>query len=431
MMAAAQPPTLLTGRVLFLARVAWVVMVLFIVTLYIVGIPLRFAELQTPCRASEQICIENGVLPSSMLKDLERNGLSREFWASYLVALNLISAGVWLTVGTIIFARKSDHAMALFTALFLATFGAGIISSAPLETLAAVYPVWRLPVKSVIFLGNALSALFAFLFPNGRFVPRWTRWLALAWIALSVPVYYFPDTPFNYENLPDVINITIFVCFLASFVGAQVIRYRRVSNPTERQQTKWVVFGLCVAIVGFLAPILIVTADPGLERQVLPLMLLNACIYGFMLLIPISFGVAILRSRLWDIDFLIRRTVTYALLTGSLLIVYFGSVIVLQRLFSSITEAGPNQLVTVVSTLAIAALFVPLRHRIQELIDRRFYRKKYDAQQVLNDFANTVRDETDLEKLTERLIQVVDQTMQPRSVQLWLKPSDDQVSLKK
>jgi hypothetical protein len=139
------------------------------------------------------------------------------------------------------------------------------------------------------------------------------------------------------------------------------------------------------------------------------------------LTLPIGITVSILRYRLWDIDVIIRRTATYGLVTGALVLIYFGSVVALQRILSGVTGSAQNEIVTVLSTLAIAALFVPLRNRIQNAIDKRFNRNKYDAQQVLSDFAHTMRDETDLEKLTGRLMQVVDETMQPRSISVWLK----------
>src|SRR4030095_2398563 len=131
--------------------------------------------------------------------------------------------------------------------------------------------------------------------------------------------------------------------------------------------------------------------------------------------LPIVLVIAVWRDRLFDIDILIRRTLTYSILIVLLAMVYFASVIVLQQMFATVSNQR-SELVTVLSTLAIAALFVPLRNRIQDGIDKRFYRKKYDAQQVLQAFGETVRDETDLEKLTGKLIEVVNETMQPKSV---------------
>jgi hypothetical protein len=139
---------------------------------------------------------------------------------------------------------------------------------------------------------------------------------------------------------------------------------------------------------------------------------------------PVTVMISILQFRLWDIDVVIRRTLQYSALTGALALVYLASVVLMQSLFRATTGQGANPLVTVVSTLAIAALFLPLRRWVQDVIDRRFYRRKYDAQKVLAEFAATCRDETDIEKLTARLVEVVQETMQPEHVGLWLKDSN-------
>ena len=141
------------------------------------------------------------------------------------------------------------------------------------------------------------------------------------------------------------------------------------------------------------------------------------------LLFPISFAIAVLRYRLWDIDILINRALVYGVLTGLLALIYFSSVILLQSIFRRLTGQGQSEAVTVISTLAIAALFVPLQRRVQAGIDRRFYRSKYDAAKTLAAFSATLRDEVDLEQLGERLIAVVEQTMQPAYVSLWIKPT--------
>ena len=139
-----------------------------------------------------------------------------------------------------------------------------------------------------------------------------------------------------------------------------------------------------------------------------------------MLAIPLAIGIAILRYRLWDIDLIIRKTLQYALLTGLLALVYFGSVILLQSLVENLTgERSP--LVIVLSTLAIAALFNPLRIHVQDFIDRRFYRRKYNAEQALTQFAATTRDEVDMQKLTAALLDVVEESMKPEKTSLWLK----------
>jgi hypothetical protein len=298
----------------------------------------------------------------------------------------------------------------------------GLETSVP-DAVVLAQPFWWAPTRVLALIGSATFALFFYLFPSGSFVPPWTRWLALAWTMTFAASAFLPDTALNINNQP-IVLVTVFIGgFFASFVYSQVYRYRRVSTPTERLQTKWVVAAVVVGITGFCIALgTIMTArDPSTQVPMSPLYLLadfGFAAFGYVM--PLALGIAVLRYRLWDIDILIRRTLTYALVTALLALVFFGSVIVLQQLFANLTGSGQNELVTVLSTLAIAALFVPLRNRIQSFIDRGFYRKKYDAQQVLNDFATTVRDETDLEKLTARLMQVVDETMRPRSVSLWL-----------
>jgi len=151
-------------------------------------------------------------------------------------------------------------------------------------------------------------------------------------------------------------------------------------------------------------------------------MAFSTLVYGFLSLIPLSIGVAVLRSRLYDIDVVINRALVYGLLTVTLLLVYLGGVVGLQYAFRALTGSN-SQLAVVASTLAIAALFVPVRRRVQALIDQRFYRRKYDARKTLEEFGARLRDETNLEALDADLVSVVRETVQPTHVSLWLRSS--------
>jgi hypothetical protein len=211
------------------------------------------------------------------------------------------------------------------------------------------------------------------------------------------------------------------VGLLVSILVAQVYRYRQVSSQVERQQTKWVVFGMSITVIVFvLLTLLIDIPLPIIHPGPLSYLIVGTVYQVFILLIPLSIAFAILRSQLWDIDILINRTLVYGTLTALLALAYFGLIFGLQYLLRGIINQN-NDVVIVVSTLAIAALFQPLRHRIQAIIDRRFYRRKYDAAKIVEAFSATLRNEVDLDQLREQLLNVVQETMKPAHVSLWLR----------
>ena len=214
---------------------------------------------------------------------------------------------------------------------------------------------------------------------------------------------------------------------LFTLVGilAQVYRYQKVSSSSERQQTKWVVVG----IVGFIfveAISLILFFLIPATRQPGALRLFFVLVFGPLLLagatlIPVTLTFAVLRYRLWDINFIVRRTLAYTLLTAVLVLAYSVSVTAFQALFISIS-GQESPIAIVISTLIIAALFSPLRGRLQGIIDRHFFRSKYDADQALAHFASSVRNEVDVRMLTADLVHVLRETLQPETVSVWIKP---------
>ena len=406
-----QPAATLRGRWLLLARVAWVALTAIVIGFHVAGIPYLYAR---------QIGSFFGRLTPEQVRVFKNLGLTPEFYAAYAVAVPVGTMLVFTTIATVIFWRRSEDRMALFSAFMFVVFGGAALTSGVPQTLAAAHPTLWFPVHLLDYLGQVAFVTFFYLFPNGRFVPRWTRWLAIAVALLYVPDIFFPGSSL------DILGGPVFIGFLISLVVAQVYRYRWVSGPVERQQTKWVVSGVAVALVGFAT--LLTLANLVLSPESMgPLIELVAvtCVYGLIALIPLSIGVAILRSGLYEIDIIINRTLVYGALTLMLALVYVGGVTATQAVFTALTgQVEQPQLAIVVSTLVIAALFNPLRRRIQSFIDRRFYRKKYDARKTLEGFSARLREETDLDALSDELAGVVRETMQPAHVSIWLRPDE-------
>jgi hypothetical protein len=201
-----------------------------------------------------------------------------------------------------------------------------------------------------------------------------------------------------------------------------VFRWRR-SRGQERQQLKWLVYVVAVTVAAGLGGVTswYVQDDiPGAWSYATVLSLVSA-LAGVVIGVPVAMSIAILKYRLYDIDRIINRTLVYGALTAALVLVYIGSVVLLQSVFRVLTR-GDSQLVIVASTLAIAALFNPLRRRVQAFVDRRFYRRKYDAAKTLEAFSTQLKDETDLDALSNDLVSVVQETMQPAHVSVWLRP---------
>jgi hypothetical protein len=352
-------------------------------------------------------------------------------------------------VGALIASRRPHNpigwiclAVGLFWMLNIMSGGYGIYGllaspgSVPFPAAIGSQGEWMGPA-TVGLLGTYLILLF----PDGR-LPS-ARWRPLAWLSGTVLVLVsianalapgpLPDlggvrNPFGLEGYPwrsgarDALNLLLSVCMLAS-VSSLVMRYRR-SGGEVRQQIKWIAFAASVVALGVSGAVVLGTFAAGTAGGTHPLLigLLEDAITLSFAGVPIAVGFAVLKYRLYNIDVIINRTLVYGSLTATLVALYFGGIVVLQRFFVLLT-GKQSTLAVVASTLLIAALFTPLRRRIQSYIDRRFYRRKYDARKTLEAFSAKLRDETDLEALSDDLVAIVRETMQPAHVSLWLRRS--------
>jgi hypothetical protein len=290
----------------------------------------------------------------------------------------------------------------------------------------------------LVFIIIGFSVLYILLFPTGRLPSRrwrWVTWLTVAFVLVGVILGAFSSGPVEglgpirnplgiegFSNVYDSILFTMVFTMVATVLvvaaALSVFMRLRRAKGVERQQIKWFAYAAAATVMGLvLAHVIPDVIDVPLWFERIG----HAIFLSLIPAIPISIGIAILRYRLYDIDIIINRTLVYGSLTATLVALYFGGIVLLQRLFVVLTGER-STLAVVASTLVIAALFNPLRRRIQTFIDRRFYRRKYDARKTLEAFSSKLRDETDLETLNKELVGVVRETMQPAHTSLWLRP---------
>ena len=357
---------------------------------------------------------------------------------------NTLTAVFYPTVGAIVASRRPEnpvgwllclYGLAISIGYFCAEYAIYALLAEPNSLPAGEAMAWI--VSWVLPILNGLQVFYILLFPTGRLPSRrwrWLGWLTVAFVVVGVILAAFSSgallgilgpiqNPLGIEGFSNIYyKAILFIMTPLLTIAAALavfIRLRRAIG-VERQQIKWFAYAAAAYVsAGILAYIIPRVIDTPLWFEQVSFALNIA----FIPAIPIAIGIAILRYRLYDIDILINRTLVYGSLTLMLALVYFGGVTATQVVFTALTgQEEQPQLTIVVSTLVIAALFTPLRRRIQSFIDRRFYRRKYDAAKTLEAFSAQLRDETDLTALSEDLVGVVRETMQPAHVSLWVRP---------
>ena len=355
---------------------------------------------------------------------LESFSLGQAFlqrWSLYFFLLYL------LVVSIVVFVKRPrTPAAQMFLLVSAAIFASGLIFFLGLQISDLLRPeqialwIWG----SIILYGLLTASLlhFTFVFPQPSMNPKYRNWLLIAiYLGVWVPYLLFAlplsggaQNPVELLLLLARSTAIMTLTYFSLILIASFFKYRRTDSLVERRQMRWILWALIIANV----PWLILSAVPAVLGESSQI---ASNVTGLLwLLIPTAFAISILREGLFDIDVIIRRTLIFTILTVMLAAIYFGSVIVLQSLFTAVS-GQQSAVAIVISTLVIAALFQPLRQRIQGWIDRRFFRRKYDASQTLSKFASKARDEINLEQLSEELLHVVAETMQPDRVWLWLK----------
>jgi len=394
--------TTLRGRPLHLARALWVIAALCGVLMLVGLAPARLEQLRG--------------LAADNAQGLAALGLSEDVFFEYLLTLDLVLSLVFVVAGILIFLRNSDSWMAIL--LSGALIAQGIIMIRPEDTFGAAPPEWRWFGLMVTCLTTIAAIASLVLLPDGRFVPSYTRPMVVFWSLCTVVRYGFlpqfarPDgRPMHgaVEASPWVSLLILLLAIGGFIMGgiAQVQRYRRLTDMVQRQQIKWYVFGVVVAISGivlFQLPAIFVPAVrvPG-EARVLYALLGVPAFYFSVMVVPVTLSFAILRYRLWEVDALINRSLVYGTLTAVLLTLYFVSVALLQTLLQAVAGQESN-LAIVISTALIAVLFQPLRQRWQATIERRFNRRAVSFREAFSEFAREVRTIIDLPQLLRALV---------------------------
>jgi hypothetical protein len=407
--------------VLNLARGVWIVLAVLLLANFVASIPAYYQIMRTVCTLPNQVpCTmpgpsgsTSGQLTPATVQVLAHLHLSLSAYAAYFITLDVVVSLLAWGLGLLVFWRKSAEGMGLFVSLLLVLLGATGSGNtllgiwAPTPTPALLSSLFNL-IAGAVWIG--LGA-FLLTFPTGRFAPRWS------WLIFSC---WFISFLWNASPALMLLQGAVGLLAFGGTLFIMIYRYVRVFDAIGRQQAKWFVYAavaaLCLEALALALPAAVPADSP------LQLLFPTLALFPSVLLF-LGLGLAILRYRLWDIDAIINRTLVYGSLTALLALVYVGLIIGLQALLRGLISQD-NSVAIVLSTLAIYVLFQPLRHGIQRSIDRRFYRRKYDAAKIVAAFSATLRNEVDLDQVREHLLAVVQETMQPAHVSLWLRPPE-------
>jgi signal transduction histidine kinase len=376
--------TRLHGRWLQALRVIWIALALTIVVLNVLVLPGVPASLLTP----------------EVMRELHSLDFSPAFYTALIIGMNGVCMLLYLAMSALLFWRRSDDRMALFCSLTLLTFGGavfGFLEYVPSTTLA-----WNLVASGLFFLGQVCFLSFFYLFPSGRFVPRWTRWAALIYA-----LYWLASLSFSaFASGPPG---SLLLVFLLTAVIAQVYRYRSVSTPGERQQTRWVVFGFVASIFLFLSTRLIpFLLPPDLRNtQVIGDLLGGISVYLSFMLIPIFIGIAILRAQLFDIDLIIKRTLVYGVLTACVVGIYVLVVGYLGALF----HTGSSLVISLLATGLVAVLFQPLRGLLQRTVNRLLYGQRDEPYRVISRLGQRLEATVETDSILSVIVETVAQAL--------------------
>ena len=394
------------------ARILWWLITGLSILLFLFALPIYVQQLNQVCNRSDCLAVQLNIGRAIIL---ELSGIG---FSSYVSLIIVIQVGIYLinlAIGVFLFARKSNDWLAILVSLMLLTS----IQADLHRALLNAYPGLSLVAGLVGLVNSILIVVFFYIFPTGSFNPSWTAWLAGLWSIVIVINPFSTGLNLAAQQRPVGWVVGFLAAMAISSISVLVYRYRKIFNPDQQKQTRWVVYGVAVTWGGELLLEVFRFASPVFDQNAILFIFWNILALVWTLILPVSILIAILRTALLDIDFLIRRTLAYSILTLTLLIVYLSSVLILQRGFEILT-GQQSPFVAIISTLIIAALFNPLRQRIQQSINQFFYRNRYNAEMAIQAFSASVREDVNMVEISTALVSAVRETLQPEYLSVWL-----------
>lgn len=388
-----------------LARVIQIVIICATVGLFIMSIPTNYETRSLVCRAQD---CPPGQLTTRAEDTLAQSGLTVGWFVKLTIALDILVAAVFTVSAILIFVRKPNDLFTIFVSTTLVTFGLATFSGGLEGAGRATLSLQGLTEALAVF-GNFAIVAFFFVFPNGRFTPRWTAIILIAWILFQLPRYYLPNSPLDLSVSSPVLYNILFPLGILCGIGAQVYRYRRVSKGLEKQQTKWVIYGLTIGIVGYLIVrvLSIFIADPYGTGIFLDIAFSAIAIF-FILLLPLSITVAVIRFRLWDINPIINRTLVYGVLSAGTLAFYIFAVGIVSNFFQ---QRSLNLMVSFIATGVIAFLFEPVRQRLQRSVNRLMYGESDDPATLLKHLSQRIDSALTPDSVLQTIVETLAQTL--------------------
>lgn len=395
--------TRLSGSWLLVGRVVWLALVIPSLGVFLVELPAYYALLQRPC-VDETTCNIAGTMTAKGLQALAALGFSTPGYAAFYTIVWAIFVAMWSGIGFLIFLRRSDDWFALLTAFFLVMLGLLPTTSA----LMITHPALTFLVIFIGLAGQIAHWLFLLLFPNGRLVPRWMVVLIPLAIIQSILFVAPPPWSFSMNNMPGWFKGLLALIVYGGIIIIQVYRYRRTSSAVERQQTKWVAFGITIVAIGsFSFGFLFNAVFPVVEQSDSPYSLIQIVYPLLLLVLPLSIGIAILRYRLWDIDIIINRTLVYGLLTAFVV----GFYILVVGYLGAILRAEGNLLISLIATGLVAVLFQPLRNALQRGVNRLVYGLRDEPYVALSRLGQRLRTTLEPDAVLSAIVATVRETL--------------------